>query len=222
MIGLVALAIAAQAAPASATVKVDPPQAVVQGHTVTHKASGLTIRVPKSATYVGAERFDLYGVADAEIQVFAEADRNKRVTRLYWIQFESYWPSHPNNHYDYTGDRRETHWGNTVWVNSGPGSTTTPPRPGGDRAHVQAMLEKAGYKAPPEIMNVRMIQLLDDPEGTGHGRRELMFIYAEDLAQTGKTIADLTDAKGNTNAAWDPIGKALVKRATTAFQVTRK
>ena len=222
MIGLVALAIAAQAAPASATVKVDPPQAVVQGHTVTHKASGLTIRVPKSATYVGAERFDLYGVADAEIQVFAEADRNKRVTRLYWIQFESYWPSHPNNHYDYTGDRRETHWGNTVWVNSGPGSTTTPPRPGGDRAHVQAMLEKAGYKAPPEMMNVRMIQLLDDPKGTGHGRRELMFIYAEDLAPTGKTIADLTDAKGTTNAAWDPIGKALVKRATTAFQVTRK
>jgi len=222
MIGLVALAIAAQAAPASATVKVDPPQAVVQGHTVTHKASGLTIRVPKSATYVGAERFDLYGVADAEIQVFAEADRNKRVTRLYWIQFESYWPSHPNNHYDYTGDRRETHWGNTVWVNSGPGSTTTPPRPGGDRAHVQAMLEKAGYKAPPEMMNVRMIQLLDDPKGTGHGRRELMFIYAEDLAPTGKTIADLTDAKGNTNAAWDPIGKALVKRATTAFQETRK
>ena len=222
MIGLVALAIAAQATPASTTVKVDSPQAVVQGHTVTHKASGLTIRVPKSATYVGAERFDLYGVADAEIQVFAEADRNKRVTRLYWIQFESYWPSHPNNHYDYTGDRRETHWGNTVWVNSGPGSTTTPPRPGGDRAHVQAMLEKAGYKAPPEMMNVRMIQLLDDPKGTGHGRRELMFIYAEDLAPTGKTIADLTDAKGNTNAAWDPIGKALVKRATTAFQETRK
>jgi len=222
MIGLVALAIAAQATPASTTVKVDSPQAVVQGHTVTHKASGLTIRVPKSATYVGAERFDLYGVADAEIQVFAEADRNKRVTRLYWIQFESYWPSHPNNHYDYTGDRRETHWGNTVWVNSGPGSTTTPPRPGGDRAHVQAMLEKAGYKAPPEMMNVRMIQLLDDPKGTGHGRRELMFIYAEDLAPTGKTIADLTDAKGNTNAAWDPIGKALVKRATTACQETRK
>ena len=221
MIGLVALAIAAQAAPA-ATVKVDPPQAVVQRHTVTHKASGLTIRVPKSATYVGAERFDLYGVADAEIQVFAEADRNKRVTRLYWIQFESYWPSHPNNHYDYTGDRRETHWGNMVWVNSGPGSTTTPPRPGGDRAHVQAMLEKAGYKAPPEMMNVRMIQLLDDPKGTGHGRRELMFIYAEDLAPTGKALAELTDAKGNTTSAWDPLDKPLVQRATTAFQVERK
>jgi len=222
MIAWIALAMAAQAAPATTTQKVDPPQAVVSGHTVTHKVAGLTIRVPKSATYVGAERFDLYGVADAEIQVFAEADKNKRLTKLYWIQFESYWPSHPNNHYDYTGDRRETHWGNTVWVNSGPGSTATPPRPGGDRAHVQAMLEKAGYTAPPEMMNVRMIQLLDDPQGTGHGRRELMFIYAEDLAPTGKALAELTDAKGNTTSAWDPLDKPLVQRATTAFQVERK
>jgi hypothetical protein len=223
MIGWIALAAMTQAAPAPAPNKVDPPQAIVSGHTVTHKAAGLTIKVPASSIYVGAERFDLYGVADAEIQVFAEADKDKRLTRLYWIQFESYWPSHPNNHYDYTGDRRELHWGNTVWVNGGPGSTTTPPpRPGGDRAHVQAMLEKAGYKAPPEMMNVRMIQLLDDPQGTGHGRRELMFIYAEDLAPTGKTLAELTDAKGNTTPAWNPLDKPLVNRATTAFQEERQ
>jgi hypothetical protein len=222
MIGWIALAATAQAATAPAPNKADPPQAIVSGHTVAHKAAGLTIKVPASATYVGAERFDLYGVADAEIQVFAEADKDKRLTRLYWIQFESYWPDHPNNHYDYTGDRREQHWGNTVWVNSGPGSTTTPPRPGGDRAHVQAMLEKAGYKAPPEMMNVRMIQLLDDPKGTGHGRRELMFIYAEDLAKTGKTLAELTDAKGENNAAWEPLDQPLVQRATTAFSVELK
>jgi hypothetical protein len=220
MIGLVALA-AAQAA-TTAVVKVDPPQAVVRNHIVTHKASGLTIRVPKSATYVGSDRFDLYGVADAEIQLFAEADRNKKLTKLYWIQFESYWPSLPDKSYNYAGDRRETHWGNTVWVNSGPGSTSETPRAGGDRAHMQAMLEKAGYKAPPAMAMVRMVQILDDPKGTGHGRRELMFIYAEDLAKAGKTLAEVTDAKGETTKAWEPLDKPLVRRATSAFQVERR
>ena len=198
------------------------PAAVVRGHSVIHAPSGLTVRVPKRATFVGNERFDLYGVADAEIEVFVEADKRRRVTKLYWIQFESYWPSKPGYTYDYTGDRREHHWGRTVWINSGPGSTSQAPRPGGDRAHVQAMLERAGYTAPPEMMNVRMIQLLDDPKGTGHGRRELMFIYADDLARTGKTLAQLTDAKGENNAAWEPLDKPLVTRAVAAFAVTRK
>jgi hypothetical protein len=72
------------------------------------------------------------------------------------------------------------------------------------------------------MATVRMIQLLDDPRGTGHGRRELMFIYAEDLARTGKTLAQLTDKSGETNASWEPIGKALVERAVKAFSVKRK
>ena len=219
MIGLVALAAAAQATPVTGSVKVDPPQAVVRDHIVTHKVSGLTIQVPKSATYVGSDRFDLYGVADAEIQLFAEADKNKNLTNLYWIQFESYWPSLPDKSYNYAGDRRETHWRNTVWVNSGPGSTTETPRPGGDRAHMQAMLEKAGYKAPPAMAMVRMVQILDDPRGTGHGRHELMFIYAEDLANTGKTLAEWAKLP---DAAWAPVDKPLVKRAVKAFQVERK
>ena len=220
-VGAAILGLGAGAAVAAAET-VAKPAALVRGHSVIHAPSRLTVRVPSSATFVGKERFDLYGVADAEIEVFVEADRHKRVTRLYWIQFESPWPSQTKgNFYDYTSDRRERHWGRTVWINSGPGSTTRAPRPGGDRAHVQAMLERAGYTAPPEMMNVRMIQLLDDPKGTGHGRRELMFIYAEDLARTGKTLAQLTDAKGDNNAAWEPFDKPLVKRATTAFQVAR-
>ena len=171
--------------------------------------------------YVGSDRFDLYGVADAEIQVFAERDRNQRLTKLYWIQFESYWPSQPDKTYNYTSDRREQHWGNTVWVRSGPTPTTAPVRAGSDREHVEAILKRAGYNPPPEVMNVRMVQLLDDPQGSGHGRQELMFIYSEDLAQTGKTLDDLT-TDGKPNASWAPIEKGLVERAVTAFSVERK
>jgi hypothetical protein len=219
MIGWVALAVATPAAPAQAAEKVAPPAAIVRGHTVRHPVAHLTVRVPKTATYIGRERFDLYGVADAEIEVFADVGRNKRLTRLYWIQFESYWPDKPDLTYNYTTDRRERHWGTTVWVNDGPGSTRDRGRPGSDREHVQTMIERAGYTIPDEMMNVRMVQILDDPKGTGHGRRELMFIYAEDLAKSGKTLAEWQKAP---DAAWAPVGKPLVQRAVTAFEVMRR
>lgn len=214
------LAIGAGASAASAE-PVEAPAAVVRGHTLTHAPTGLTVRVPKGATYVGSDRFDLYGVADAEVQVFAEADRNKRVTKIYWIQFESYWPGKPDLKYNYTSDRREQHWGTTVWVTAGAGATAAPTRPGSDREHVLALLERAGFTAPAEMMRVRMVQLLDDPKGTGHGRQELMFIYAEDLAPTGKTVAELT-TNDEPNANWAPIEKGLIERATKAFSVKRR
>jgi len=200
---------------------VAPPAAMVRGHSVTHPQSRLTVRVPKSATYVGSDRFDLYGVADAEIQVFAEADRNKRLAKLYWIQFESYWPSKPELTHDYTGDRREQHWGTTVWVNAGISLPSEPARAGSDTEHVRAVLKRAGYTPPEALANVRLVQLLDDPKGTGHGREELMFIYAEDLALSGRTRAELT-TDGKPNANWDPIEKGLVERAASAFEVDRK
>ena len=194
---------------------------MVRGHSVTRPQSRLTVRVPKSATYVGSDRFDLYGVADAEIQVFAETDRNKRLAKLYWIQFESYWPSKPELTHDYTGDRREQHWGTTVWVNAGISLPSEPARAGSDTEHVRAILKRAGYTPPEALANVRLVQLLDDPKGTGHGREELMFIYAEDLALSGRTRAELT-TDGKPNANWDPIEKGLVGRAASAFEVDRK
>jgi len=200
---------------------VGPPAATVRGHSVTHPGKHLTIRVPTTATYVGSDRFDLYGVADAEIQLFVEADKSKRVKKLYWIQFESYWPSKPKLTHDYTDNRREHHWSATTWVNSGIDSTTGPSKPDSDGGHVRAMLKRAGYSQPPEVMNVRMVQLLDDPKGTGHGRDELMFIYGEDLAASGKTLAELT-TDGKPNAKWTPIEQGLVKRAISAFSIERK
>jgi hypothetical protein len=60
---------------ASTTAAAEPvpaPAAVVQAHSVKNAREQVTVRVPKTSTYVGSDRFDLYGVADAEIHVFAE------------------------------------------------------------------------------------------------------------------------------------------------------
>ena len=220
---IVAAALASLAAgPSIASAEaVEPPAATVRGHSVTHPRSHITVRVPARATYVGSDRFDLYGVADAEIHLFAEAGSDRRLTKLYWIQWETYWPSKPELTHDYTGDQRQRHWGTTVWVNTGISSPSEPARVGSDTEHVRAILKSAGYTPPQALANVRMVQLLDDPKGTGHGRDELMFIYAEDLASSGKTKAELT-TDGKPNANWEPIENDLIARAASAFEVERK
>jgi hypothetical protein len=219
--GVAALAIAGLAMPAAAE-NVSPLLAKVEANRLTHAGESIRIRVPKSAAYAGAERFNLYGVADAEVHVFVEAAADRRIRRLYWIQFESYLPSRPELSYDYAdGNRKSELEGITTWLRSGPASTAGPTRPGSDREHVTGILKRAGYGIPPEVMNVRMVQILDDPAGTGKGRRELMVIYSEDLALTGKSLANLTK-DGKPSEQWAPLEQALIKRATEAVSIKRQ
>lgn len=217
---LVALAIAGVAAPAAVT-PASAPLAKVEANGVFHAGESVRVRVPKSAIHVASERFILYGVADAEVHVFVEADKERRIRRLYWVQFESYLPSRPELAYDYAdGNRKIELAGTATWLRAGPASTSGPMRAGSDREHVIGILKRAGIAIPAEVMNVRLVQLLDDPAGTGKGRRELMVIYSEDLAPTGKRLADLmTDDKPN--ADWAPLERELVGRATESVTIER-
>lgn len=229
MRGWAALTIAAMAAmPAAAQQTPDPaavpsaPAARVQRNAIVHPGEGVTVRVPASARYLGGERFNLYGVADAEVHVFAELGRGRALRRLYWIQFESYLPSRPELSYNYAeGNRRAEPWGLVTWLRSGPVRTDGPVRPGSDREHVFNILRRASVPIPAEVMNVRMVQMLDDPQGTGRGRRELMLIYSEDLAPSGARVADLV-TDGRPNERWAPMETALVERATRNFRVERR
>jgi hypothetical protein len=198
------------------------PAAHLRGHGVVHPGEGVTIRVPARATYVGGERFVLYDAADCEIHVFVEADARHRVQRLYWIQFESYLPAQPGRRYNYAdGNRRIALRGTPTWLRAAPANVAQPARAGSDRERVVAIVTRAGYTIPPEILNVRLVQLLDDPQGTGHGRRELMLMYVESLAPTGLTAADfVTDDAPN--ARWTATEPPLIARATASFRVERR
>jgi hypothetical protein len=59
------------------------------------------IQVPRLAAYLGAERWDLYDVADCELHLFVEAYPDKTVKAMYWIQFEAYLPTNEHT-YDYS------------------------------------------------------------------------------------------------------------------------
>lgn len=56
-----------------------------------------TLEVASSMRYAGAQRFELYGVANAEQHFFVELE-GSRITRLLWIQFEGYHPTNTNTH----------------------------------------------------------------------------------------------------------------------------
>lgn len=215
------LAVALQAAilsTPSAGAALAPP-GIVAAHSITDPLDRQHITVPKSAVYVGGERFALYGNADCELHLWVDADAEKRVQRLYWVQFERILPTLPKQTYHYDDNVRTSLWGGTTWVMSGFGLTNRKTREGSDREHVNALLTKAGYTAPPVMLQVRFVRLPDDPAGTGRGRRELMLIYAEDLALSGETYEGL-GGDGDETPRWRAIEPELVRRGAAAFRVT--
>lgn len=173
---------------------------------ISNSDPAITIQVPRSAVYLGAERWDLYGVADCELHLFVEAYPDKTVKAMYWIQFEAYLPT--NEHaYDYSKDAPVIIGGRSFSKSSSFGPTNNTPRAGGDGERTRQMLARAGYKLPAERMSVRLVHLLDESR-----RKELMIIYAEDLAPSGYTSAQLLDGN-EPRPEWKIIEQGLVDRA---------
>ena len=165
------------------------------------------IHLPESATYVGADRWFLYGISDCELHAFVEADAQHNVQRLYWVQFEGYVPSKPELTHTYASPRHTTIGGLDFYVDTWPRADGEQTKPGSDREHIEALIRSKGYKMPAGMMYVRLVHLLDAKK-----RKELMIIYGEDLAPTGFTAADLAEG-GKSRAQWPALENGLIERA---------
>jgi hypothetical protein len=183
------------------------------------------IELPKSVQYVGADRWVLYDIADCELHAFAEADEHQNVQRLYWIQFESYLPSKPDLRHTYDSPRHATIGGLDFYVDTWVKLTNERITPGSDQEHIQSLIHRKGFKLPPGMMSVRLVHLLDEQK-----RKELMIIYAEDLAPTGFTAAEIQASQSEirnpksafplrANDQWPAIEKSLVERAETKIMI---
>jgi hypothetical protein len=190
------------------------PEREVEGNRLISRSDpAITIQVPDSAVYLGAERWDLYGVADCELHLFVEAHPDKTVKAMYWIQFEAYLPTNEHT-YDYSKDEPVTFGGRPFWKSANFGPTNNTPRAGGDGERTRQMLARAGYKLPAERMSVRLVHLLDESR-----RKELMFIYAEDLAASGYTAAQLLDGD-EPRPEWKEIEQGLIERAMKRIKLS--
>jgi hypothetical protein len=184
------------------------PERKIESNTVfSERDPKIKIEVPKTARYIGADRWNLYEIADCEIHVFVEADEEKSIKKYYWIQFESYLPSKPEYSYSYKGGHDMSIAGLDFNVRARFGATSDPIKPGSDLERVVKLISARGYKLPADIMNVRLVHLLDNTK-----RKELMIIYGEDLSPTGLRTTDLI-GDGTIHPKWTAIEAALIDRA---------
>src|SRR4029434_259813 len=104
----------------------------------------LRIEFPATVQYVGADRWILYEIADCELHAFVEADEQKNVQRLYWIQVEGYIPSRAELHHKYDSPRHATIGGLDFYVDTWTSSQDDKSKPGSDSEHIRRDQESVG------------------------------------------------------------------------------
>lgn len=188
------------------------PERTVQANVITSESDPkVRIELPKSVQYAGADRWELYGIADCELHAFVEADGQKNVQRLYWVQFEGYLPTKPELKHTYNSPRTAKLGGMDFYVDTSVRPDNAATRLGSDLEHLRALIRAKGYKLPAGMMSVRLVHLLDEQK-----RKELMIIYGEDVAPTGFTAAELLPG-GTAHDRWPEIEKGLIERAEKAL-----
>ena len=190
------------------------PERVVKNNVLTSEHDPkMRIELPESVQYVGADRWVLYEIADCELHAFVEADKEKNVQRLYWVQFEGYLPNRPELHHTYDSPRHATIGGLDFYVDTWVKSQDEKNKPDSDGEHIRALISDHHYKMPEGMMSVRLVHLLDAEK-----RQELMIIYGEDLAPTGFSAADL-QKDGKAYKQWPVIESGLIERAKKSVKL---
>ncbi len=190
-----------------------PERKVVDNVVVSEHDPAGRVGLPKAAQYVGADRWTLYGIADCELHAFVEADAQKNVQRLYWVQFEGYVPSRPELHHTYDSPKHATIGGLDFYVDTWIRAKDAKIDSGSDREHIEALMRAKGYQMPQAMMYVRLVHLLDQEK-----RKELMIIYGEDLAPTGMTAVELNEG-GKLHDRWPGIADSLLEGAERRIAV---
>jgi hypothetical protein len=189
----------------------------VKGQVLTStKTPVVRIEFDQGFKYAGGHSFILYDVADAEQHFFVDADKEGRIKRMYWAQFEGYLPSNTHT-YRYKVNKTASIGGLEFIADAyARNIKANPGRPDSDGARARAFLESKGYRmASDDVLSQRLVHLIDDSK-----REELMIIYIEDLSGMGLTAADLAEG-GRAAVRWGEISNGLLERAVKGMKFLR-
>jgi hypothetical protein len=193
------------------------PARSVKGRVLTSTAMpAVRLHFDKGFKYAGSQSFVLYDVANAEQHFFVDADKQGRIHRLYWVQFEGYLPT--NTHaYRYQVSKTVQIGGLEFIADAFPRNIkVNPGRPDSDGARARAFLESKGYRmASDDLLMQRLVYLVDEAK-----RNELMIIYIEDLSAMNLTAADFAE-NGRAATRWNEISTGLLERALKGLKITR-
>ena len=197
----------------------DAPLRKVKGHVLkSPDTPEVEIEISKDFKYVGGQRFILYTVANAEQHFFVDADKDGRIKRMYWIQFEGFLPTNTNS-YTYKGTKTVTIGGLDFIADAyARNIKLNPGRPDSDGALGRAFLASKGYRlGSDETLSLRFLHFIGEKK-----RDELMIIYLEDMSGLGLSSADVAKG-GKAEAKWNEIAEAHLARAQKNLTIrTRK
>lgn len=200
-----------------AMVAEETPTRRVTGQTLTSThLPAVRIKFDKAFKYVGSQSFVLYSVANAEQHFFVDADKQGRIKRMYWIQFEGYLPNNTHS-YDYKSSKTVDIGGLTFIGDAQARNISgNQGRADSDGNRGRSFLQAKGYRmASDEVLWQRLVHMVDEAK-----RNELMIIYLEDLSGMGLTATDLAKA-GAAAARWDEVSKGLLDRAIKGMKISR-
>lgn len=175
--------------------------------------ANVRVQFPQSAQYVGADRWNLYDIADCELHAFVDSDAQKNVQRLFWVQFEGYLPSKPDLAHQYDSPRHTSIGGIDFYVDTWVRSQDEQTPQGSDRQHIEELIRSKGFNMPAAMMYVRLVHLLDERK-----RKEPMIFYGEDLTPTGFSAADLSQG-GKAFGQWPAIERGLLERTAKKIAI---
>jgi len=165
----------------STTIAQEPvPLRAVQGQTIiSNELPRADLTFGKDFHYVGGQRVNLYGMAEAEQHLFVEAGVSGVVNRFYWVQFEHRLPKDKHT-YNYRGGETDIGGLRFIYdVKSWPDYAANQLEdPASDGAAIARLLGQHNLVFPKRAVRVRMFHL-----PTWDRRAELMIIYGEALPE---------------------------------------
>jgi hypothetical protein len=180
LLGVSLAGVSGQTKSASAEQAKATPARVVKGQILdSADMPAVRLKFDDAFRYVGSQEFILYEVARAEQHFFLDADKEGRIRRMYWVQFEGYLPTNTRS-YNYRLQQRVNLGGLEFIADSAARKIETGGRPDSDGARARAFLAGKGYRmASDDVLWQRLVHLVDEAR-----RNELMVIYLEDLSPT--------------------------------------
>ena len=104
------------------------------------------LKFDKQFKYAVTQSFVLYDVANAEQHFFVDADKDGRIRRLYWVQFEGYLPTNTHT-YNYKSTKVVNIGGLDFIADAYPrNAKASPPRADSDGSRARTFLESKGYR----------------------------------------------------------------------------
>jgi hypothetical protein len=180
----------------------------------------IAIKVDKDLKYLGSFAFTIKNVAGGERHIWVQADRNKRVQRMFILQFEGYFPDSPHR-YNYS-PRNVTHLGANDYNSNGflyDDAEYHREHPGNEAEGTRKFLEARGYKLDAEQLLYRFYRSLPDVDPAKSNRNEFLIFYIEPMKELGITMKETTERQDS--AREKQIVAAARERALKAFQVVK-